>query len=114
MRKWLCVIAMVAAPIGMGACTATGASPTTTGPPVCSTYTAFAVSLVSNRGGMATPEKAAEWFAVHGGVSSIPKGGWLEMSREKQAATVYSGKTILHVAQGPAGTWQVDSGKHCS
>ncbi len=54
------------------------------------------------------------WFAIHGGVPNIPAGTWHEANRNGQAATVYSGKTLLHVVRGSDGTWLVDSGERCS
>jgi hypothetical protein len=113
MGKWSSALAALLASVGLGACSTT-ASPTPTRPPICSTYSAFELSLVSDHGGQPSPVKAAEWFARHGGVPNIPTGEWSEANSNGQGATVYSGKTLLHVVRGSDGTWLVDSGKRCS
>ena len=113
MRRWPCLAAAVAvAAISLGACTTTSGSPPI-GPPVCTNYSAFALSLVANPTGSTTPVAAAESFAVNPGMPNIPRSGWHEASRDSQGATVYSGKTILHVVQGSDHKWLVDSGKRC-
>ena len=80
----------------------------------CASGSAFALSLVSDRGGQPTPVAAAAWFARHGGVAGVPDGGWREAGRHGSSATVQSGRVTLHVVQGPDRTWQVDSGSWCS
>jgi hypothetical protein len=40
--------------------------------------------------------------------------GWHEATRDNQGATVYSGRIILHVMQGPDREWLVDSAKLCT
>jgi hypothetical protein len=82
--------------------------------PACANGSAFALSLVSDRGGQPTPVAAAVWFAQHGGVAGVPARGWLEVGRHGRGATVQSGPVVLHVVQGPDRTWQVDSGSWCS
>jgi hypothetical protein len=111
--KWSSALVVLLASVGLGACSAT-ASPTPTRPPICSNFSGFELSLASDQGGQASPVKAAGWFAIHGGVPNIPTGEWREANSNVQGATVYSGKTILHVVRGSDGTWQVDSGKRCS
>ena len=106
------LVALLAS-VGLGAC-GTPASLTPARPPNCSTYAGFALSLGSDRGGQASPMEAGRWFAVHGGVAKMPSGEWSEANRNGQGATIYSGKTILHVLRGPDGTWKVDSGRRCS
>jgi len=86
-------------------------SPAATSP--CATVSAFALSLVSDRGGQPTPVKAAYWFARHGGVPAIPDTGWRQVSRSGTTATVKSGAVTLHVIEGPDRTWQVDGGEWC-
>ena len=83
-------------------------------PPVCSQNTAFELLLAHDYGGQPSPVKAAEWFARYGGVPSIPRARWHEVSRSGPGATLYSGETRLSVVQGSDGTWQVDSGIRCS
>jgi hypothetical protein len=83
-------------------------------PPVCSQNTAFELLLAHDYGGQPSPVKAAEWFARHGGVPSIPRAAWHEASRNGPVATLYSGETRLTVVQGSDGTWQVDGGIRCS
>jgi hypothetical protein len=73
---------------------------------------AFALSLVSDRGGEATPVAAADWFAKHGGVS-VPVGGWHETTRSNRVAMVASSGSTLHVVEGSDHKWQVDSGHNC-
>jgi len=41
----------------------------------CASGSAFALSLVSDRGGQPTPVAAAAWFARHGGVTGVPGRG---------------------------------------
>ena len=80
----------------------------------CASGSAFALSLVSDRGGQPTPAAAAAWFARHGDVAGVPERGWREAGRHGRSATVRSGPVTLHVVQGPDRTWQVDSGSWCS
>lgn len=80
----------------------------------CASGSAFALSLVSDRGGQPAPVAAAVWFARHGGVAGVPDRGWREAGRHGRGATVRSGPVTLHVVQGPDRTWQVDSGSWCS
>jgi hypothetical protein len=82
--------------------------------PTCASGSAFALSLVSGRGGQPTPVAAAAWFARHGGVAGIPARGWRQASRQGRDATVRSGPVTLHAVQGPDRKWQVDSGSWCS
>ncbi|PPK90880.1 hypothetical protein CLV92_12110 [Kineococcus xinjiangensis] len=70
----------------------------------------FAVSLVSDRGGKPSPVEAAEHLVRHRSVVSGLTGAWEEIERSDAAASVRQGRTVLHVVQGPEGTWQVDSG----
>ncbi len=79
----------------------------------CADRTGFALSLVSDRGGQATPTAAASWFAKHGGVSGIPRTGWRLTGKNRTGATVASGRTSVHAVRGSDGTWQVDSGTTC-
>src|SRR6478609_8194113 len=48
----------------------------------CASGSAFALSLVSDRGGRPTPVAAAAWFARHGGVPGVPARGWREVGRD--------------------------------
>jgi len=80
----------------------------------CASGSAFALSLVSDRGGQPTPVAAAAWFARHGSVTGVPDRNWREAARHGHGATVRSGPVTLHVVQGPDRTWQVDSGSWCS
>jgi hypothetical protein len=80
----------------------------------CASGSAFALSLVSDRGGPPAPVAAAAWSARHGGVASVPDRGWREASRRSRGAIVRSGPVTLHVVQGPDRTWQVGSGSRCS
>jgi hypothetical protein len=70
----------------------------------------FALSLASDTGGQSSPVAAAKWFAVHGGVAGVPRSGWQETGRDGNGATVTTGGATLHAAQGPDGTWRIDSG----
>jgi preprotein translocase subunit SecD len=90
---------------------ASAGSTATADPSPCSK--SFELSLVSDRNGQPTPEKAAEWFAAHGGIGDIPAAGWHTTSGSTGTATVQSGNSTLHVIQGPDQTWQVDSGHNC-
>lgn len=92
---------------------ATSRSATSEAATSCSSGSGFALSLVSDRGGQATPIAAAYWFARHGGVPGIPKTGWHQSSRAGETAEVASGGVRLHVIEGPDHTWQVDSGESC-
>jgi hypothetical protein len=82
--------------------------------PACASGSAFALSLVSDRGGQPTPVAAAAWFARHGGVAGVPARGWRQASRHGRDAAVRSGPVTVHAVQGPDRTWQVDSGSWCS
>lgn len=79
----------------------------------CAQGGAFALSLVSDRGGQATPTAAVAWFATHGGVSDIPVHGWRVVASDTAGATLRSGSVTVHALMGPDGTWQVDSGNRC-
>jgi len=112
--RWSPAIPVFLASLGLGACSA-AAAPAPHRPPTCSTFSGFESSLVSNQGGQPSPVRAAEWFAVHGGVANIPPSKkWSKLSQDNQGVTVYSGKTVLHILRGTDGTWLVDSGKQCS
>lgn len=103
--------------LAVPACGATATRPAAAAPAPgssCAAGSAFALSLVSDRGGQPTPVAAAAWFARHGGVPGIPAAGWRETGRNASGATVQSGSVSLHVLQGPDQTWQVDSGSRCS
>ena len=82
--------------------------------PACATGSGFALSLVSDVGGQATPVRAAQWFARHGGVPGIPFAGWRQIRNQGGSAVVVSGPVTLHVVEGPDLTWQVDSGERCA
>jgi hypothetical protein len=118
MRRWLFLAAVAVGPISLGACTTTSGLPTSTGPtigpPACSNYSSFALSHVENSEWKATPVEAAEWFGGNPGMPNIPRTGWHEATRDSQGATVYSGRIILHVIQGPDGKWQVDGTRLCT
>jgi hypothetical protein len=73
---------------------------------------AFALSLVSDRGAEATPIAAAVWFAKHGSVP-VPVSGWHVVSRSSGVAVVAASASTLHVVEGTDQTWQVDSGHPC-
>jgi hypothetical protein len=73
----------------------------------------FELSLASDRGGQATPVAAANWFAAHGGVAELPQAGWTPVDSSGGQATLSSGRSTVHVVQGPDQTWQVDSGHNC-
>lgn len=79
----------------------------------CAPGGGFALSLVSNRGGQATPAAAATWFATRGGVPNIPVHDWRVVAADSAEATLRSGAVTLHAFKGPDGTWQVDSGNRC-
>ena len=79
----------------------------------CSSRTGFALSLVKDRGGQATPVAAAIWLGSHGSIRGIPRGGWRLVSENRDSATIASGRTSVHAIQGSDGTWQVDSGYAC-
>ena len=111
-RRLSAAMLAVFASFGLGACSTTAAQLPMRAPN-CSTFSGFELSLASDRGGQPSPARAAEWFAVHGGVPNIPAVGWVKASTDGDGVSVYSGRTILHVIQGTGGTWLVDSGKHC-
>lgn len=88
---------------------ACGSSPDPTGttgsPEPTPTRSAFALSLISDRGGKATPVAAARWFVLYGGVHfPLPKSDWEEQHRDVSGATLDSGRSMLHVVQGADGT----------
>lgn len=111
-----CLIAVSACGSGSAHSAAARAAPVTAAPArsACASGSAFALSLVSDRGGQPAPVAAAAWFARHGGVAGVPARGWREADRHGRGATVWSGPVTLHVVQGPDRTWQVDSGSWCS
>ena len=113
MSRWSCALATLLASLGLGACSTTAVQ-VPMRLPTCSTYSGFELSLVSDRGGQSSPVRAAEWFAIHGGVPNIPATQWSKASIDGTGVAVFSGKTVLHVVRGTDGTWLVDSGKHCS
>lgn len=88
---------------------------TSTAPSVLPTPcgSSFELSLVSDRNGQATPAAAARWFVAHGGIAHLPESGWVVTEQSGGGATMQSGRSTLHVVQGPDGTWQVDSGHEC-
>lgn len=92
--------------------TAGGASSSPTCGPDSRT-SGFALSLVSDTGGAASPVEAARDFVLGGSVWSSPTTGWTATDRGEDGATVSSGDSYLHVFQGPDMTWQVDSGYRC-
>jgi hypothetical protein len=112
-----CIVACLLAASACGSGSAQSAAVRVTAAPAssaCPSGSAFALSLVSDRGGQPAPVAAAAWFARHGGVAGVPARGWREASRHGRGATVRSGPVTLHVVQGPDRTWQVDSGSRCS
>ena len=115
---WILACLLAASACGSGSAhpAAAQVAPATaaTARPACASGPAFALSLVSDRGGQPTPVAAAAWFARHGGVAGVPDRGWREAGRHGRGATVRSGPVTLHVVQGPDRTWQVDSGSWCS
>jgi len=80
----------------------------------CAKGSGFELSLASDQDGQAGPVAAARWFAQHGGVAGVPAHGWRVSIRSALAAVVTSGPLVLHAQQGSDGTWQIDSGYHCS
>ena len=80
----------------------------------CAARRGFALSLVQDRGGQATPVAAAAWLAKHGEIGGIPLSGWRLTNENREGATVVSGRAVLHAIRGSDGTWQVDSGYTCS
>jgi hypothetical protein len=114
---WILACLLAASACGSGSAhPAAAQAPATaaTARPACASGPAFALSLVSDRGGQPTPVAAAAWFARHGGVAGVPARGWRQASRQGRDATVRSGLVTLHAVQGPDRTWQVDSGSWCS
>ena len=112
-----CIVACLIAVPACGSGSAQSAAVPVTATPArsaCPSGSAFALSLVSDRGGQPAPIAAAAWFARHGGVAGVPARGWRVAGRHGRGATVRSGPVTLHVVQGPDGTWQVDSGSWCS
>ena len=112
-----CIVACLLAASACGSGSAQSAAVPVIAAPAssaCSSGSAFALSLVSDRGGQPTPVAAAAWFARHGGVAGVPVRGWREAGRHGRGATVRSGPVSLHAVQGPDRTWQVDSGSWCS
>jgi hypothetical protein len=112
-----CIVACLLAASACGSGSAQSAAVPVIAAPAssaCSSGSAFALSLVSERGGQPTPVAAAAWFARRGGVAGVPARGWREADRHDRGATVRSGPVTLHVVQGPDRTWQVDSGSWCS
>jgi hypothetical protein len=80
----------------------------------CTRRSGFELSLVSDRGGQATPVAAATWFAEHGHIADIPRSGWRLTHKKRNGATVVSGPTVLDAIRGSDGTWMVDGGYRCS
>ncbi len=79
-----CIVACLLASSACGSGSAQSAAvPVTAAPasPACPSGSAFALSLVSDRGGQPAPAAAAAWFARHGGVAGVPARGWREASR---------------------------------
>lgn len=112
-----CIVACLIAVPACGTGSAQSAAVPVTATPArsaCPSGSAFALSLVSDRGGQPAPIAAAAWFARHGGVAGVPARAWRVAGRHGRGATVRSGPVTLHVVQGPDGTWQVDSGSWCS
>jgi hypothetical protein len=104
---------------GCGSASTTGESPAhrpsvSAAAQPCAKGSGFELSLASDQDGQAGPVAAARWFAQHGGVAGIPAHGWRVTSRSAHAAVVTSGPLVLHAQQGSDGTWQIDSGYHCS
>ena len=73
-----CILACLLAVSACGSSSAqSAATPVTaaTARSACASGSAFALSLVSDRGGQPTPVAAAAWFARHGGVTGVPGRG---------------------------------------
>src|SRR5689334_25238935 len=113
-----CILACLLAVSACGSSSAqqSAATPVTaaTARSACASGSAFALSLVSDRGGQPAPVAAAAWFARHGSVTGVPDRNWREAGRHDHGATVRSGPITLHVVQGPDRTWQVAGGSWCS
>jgi hypothetical protein len=80
----------------------------------CGHGAGFELSLATDTGGERTPVAAATHFAADGGIESLPRRGWHVVDRNKDGVTLRSGSSTVHAAQGSDGTWQVDSGAHCT
>lgn len=97
----------------LGTSRMTSARARTQAPAACAHQRGFALSLVTDRGGQPNPVAAATRFAKHGHIPGIPRSGWRLTGKNRDGATVASGRAVLHAIQGSDGTWQVDSGYSC-
>ena len=97
----------------LGASQLTSAGARTRAPTACAHRSGFALSLVTDRGGQSNPVAAATRFSKHGHISGIPQSGWRLTGKNRDGATVASGRAVLHAIQGRDRTWQVDSGYSC-
>jgi hypothetical protein len=101
-----CILACLLAVSACGSSSAqSAATPVTaaTARSACASGSAFALSLVSDRGGQPTPVAAAAWFARHGGVAGVPDRGWREAGRHGRGATVRSGRSRSTSSRDPTG-----------
>lgn len=93
-----------------------GESPTATGSGKCASGGGFALSLVKDSGGSATPEAAAVWFEEHGGVPGYGTAGtqWTRQPDDQGVKlTSTDGSVWLHVWKLTDDTWAVDAGGRC-
>jgi len=80
----------------------------------CASKTCPAFSLsAADHGGQPTPLAAAEWFAAHNSIATVPRTGWHEVSHDANGVVLSSGNASLRAIQGTDSTWQVDSGSSC-
>lgn len=75
----------------------------------------FALSLVSDRHGSATPEQAASSFSRRTTLAGFrrPASRWAVVARDRGGVTVRSGPVELYALRGADRTWQISSGHRC-
>jgi hypothetical protein len=71
--------------------------------PACANGSAFALSLVSDRGGQPTPVAAAAWFARHGGVVGVPARGWRRLAAMAAARPSSLARSCSTSSRDPTG-----------
>src|ERR1700732_3416027 len=108
MRRGVGAGAGVLAVMALGGCSGAGSGPAIG---VCPQGRSFALSLVSDKGGQATPEDAASRARVPG--FALPRSGWQIVSTNRASVSLRSDGYQVHAVQGPDKTWQVDSGGRC-
>ncbi|MEO6502451.1 MAG: hypothetical protein ABIQ09_11130 [Jatrophihabitantaceae bacterium] len=83
--------------------------------PSCQHGSAFALSLVSDYHGWASPVEAAQQFARQSDPSGYgtPSTVWTPSAPDQSGVTLIATDLMLHAVRLPNGRWAIDSGERC-